>query len=691
VFFKKTEWFLEALGLLIFSVFFFRNLPLDVLSIYPATGGDTGSHFWPFKILFENSLPNFSIRNWNPGNLGGEPHFLMYFPLSFLVMSFLALFMPIGLAFNFGMIFPILVFPYAVYFSLKLMSHKFPIPILGAGFSVLMIYNEGQTMWGGNFLSILSGQFAHLYALIFFVLGIGFFVKEIRDNKFPFLSSVTFALTATAHAYVALAIPAITMAYVVFLNNGSFQKRLKHLFLSGFISFLLSLWFTVPLVTSSKWTTAFFAEWRSKTIFQDLIAPNFSLVFYLMCFSILLFLLLSLFNSNLFKSRKILSKDKKLWSNLFIYLFFSLSIVLMFFVFPKLGVVDIRALPQLQVSFVLFASIMFGSLLRKKRILAWLITIPFCFSCVWAADVENKKLGNWLKWNYSGWQNKAAYPELQKLSEALKGDFSQGRVVYEQSDKNRLAGTLRVFEMLPYFANRATLESVYLQASIISPMAFLIQALISVTPSCPFEQYPCPKMNIENSRDILELMGVQDLVLVSERAVNGAKKLDWLKQSGVYGFWNLFSLKNTTSLVEVLTVKPEQISLDDWKNSFFKWGKNYHKGDTYLGIETDLINNKVFELSEIDCNPKLEVDFGQIVLSTACPNKAHLLKFSFHSAWSADDESDLYLVSPGFMMIVPRNTRTVLTFGASSVWSMCSFVSFLTFFCLLIIKFYKKL
>jgi hypothetical protein len=70
--------------------------PTTVWNTKPATGGDTGSHFYPLWVLVNESLPHWQIRTWNPGNLMGEPHLLHYFPGPFLLMAFLSIFMPLG-------------------------------------------------------------------------------------------------------------------------------------------------------------------------------------------------------------------------------------------------------------------------------------------------------------------------------------------------------------------------------------------------------------------------------------------------------------------------------------------------------------------------------------------------------------------------------------------------------------------
>ena len=135
--------------------------PVAVWNSKPATGGDTGSHFYPLWVLVKESLPHWQIRSWNPGNLMGEPHLLHYFPGPFLVMAFLSIFMPLGLAFNFGTLLPLVAFPLSLAFALSKLGSSYAFRIAAVAASFLVLFNESYSMWGGNATSLLAGQYAH--------------------------------------------------------------------------------------------------------------------------------------------------------------------------------------------------------------------------------------------------------------------------------------------------------------------------------------------------------------------------------------------------------------------------------------------------------------------------------------------------------------------------------------------------
>ncbi len=130
--FKRAEWLVDGLSLAVLTGYILYQYSWLVLNPGPATGGDTGSHFWTLWSLVHHGISSGVLRPWNPGNMGGEPILLHYFPFSFLLMWVLALFVPIGMAFNLGTMLWAVFFPISMYACLRGTGNRFPIPILGA-------------------------------------------------------------------------------------------------------------------------------------------------------------------------------------------------------------------------------------------------------------------------------------------------------------------------------------------------------------------------------------------------------------------------------------------------------------------------------------------------------------------------------------------------------------------------------
>lgn len=694
-FLKRAEPVSDLIGLVLIVSPFFYYLPLEVFNRLPATGGDTGSHFWPLYTLFNYGLPNGSVRVWNPGNLAGEPHFVHYFPFPYLVMALLGLFLPLGAAFNWGTLLPVLFLPLSVYFCLRMFRERFPAPLLGSAASLLFLYNESFSMWGGNFNSMLAGQFAHVYALDLLFLGCGFLAWELRRRRMPLLSSVVFCALACSHAYVFLVLPFFFLSFWLFFHYGTLRERFVVCLLSGIFSILLSLWFVLPMADNNKWTTPFRITWEFFSVagfFKETVPP----IFYPM---LVVLVLASLLNLALWLTTK---RPQNLTFTYLIWVLPSLAYVGMYFLFPLVGLVDVRAFPQIQLFLCILTGTLVGVLVRRNsRVFGYISALPITVACIWWTNSWIVNLPSWLKWNYSGWTVKPLYEPLTGVSNAIRGSFSDPRVAYEHNDVNNGAGTVRVFEMLPYFSGRATLESTYLQATIVAPEVFYLQALISKTPSCPFREYPCPHFELGRAEPKLRDLGVGELILTTSELISDAAKQTYLKEHGQFGPWRVFRLEPAADLVEVFTKPPELVTVPDWKKAFFDWFTAYTGKENLLvqpepsaGLNSEeltaLVGDRSVWQGDAGCAPSVTVEFNRIVLHTACPGKAHLLRFAYHPSFRADNGEKLFLVSPGFIGLVPKEKNVVLTFGRSPLWRFSSGVSVFSALLLLLLWRSKK-
>ena len=73
---------------------------------------------------------------------------------------------PLEIAFKVVYLLGILLLPICIYFMFRLMRLRFPIPILGAIFSLIFLFQEGNSMWGGNVLSTFAGEFSYSLSMI---------------------------------------------------------------------------------------------------------------------------------------------------------------------------------------------------------------------------------------------------------------------------------------------------------------------------------------------------------------------------------------------------------------------------------------------------------------------------------------------------------------------------------------------
>ena len=103
-----------------------------------------------------------------------------------------------------------------------------------------------------------------------------------------------------------------------------------------------------------------------------------------------------------------------------------------------------------------------------------------------------------------------------------------------------------------------------------------------------------------------------------------------------------------------------------------KWFNAYDGKQPFLasGVNEGFQRQAAIWSGAADCSPSVRVDFNRITLRTPCPGKAHYLKFAYHPTWRADTGDSLFLVSPGFLGIVPSRGEVELTFGHSAWWKL---------------------
>jgi len=676
---RKHLIFEISIQVLIF-VFIFSYLPPHLIfGNGPATGGDTGSHFWTLHFLKDLAWDqgHFDLRFWNPGNYFGEPLLVHYFPLPFIMMGLLSYIIGTANAFNFITIFGCLTLPLSIYLSCKVLKVKGIYPTLASIIPLLFLFDESWSIYGGNISSTLAGQFAHSISLNLFFLGMAFTISDLNKNKIPLYGIFFFFLVAISHAYTFIATPLFFLIYL--LMNPS-KDNLKKLTFSGIFILLLSAWFLIPMVDNQSYHTYY--AFKSTWWYIGRIIKSYYLLIPL---SLGIIPMLYLCTKNRFKHTALFQ-----W---FLSLFvLSLIYAALYFIFPYIGLVDGRAVPHTYLYLFICVGISFAFIIEnffKSQKVRYVATIIILFITCFSIFKYSKTIPLWVKWNYDGWYKKPLTKELKGITGYLQADFSQPRVAYENAAITNSAGTIRAFEMLPYFSSRATTEGVYNQSTIVNNAAFELQGMISSTPSCPFhERFPCSAVTFKNIQDKMHVLGADRLIITSKRVLEKAKKSKDVQFLKKFGPWHLYKTVTDTSLVEVVKTTLVKSSRD-WRNDFYTWFKNYQDGkpflvhyqDSKLNPKTKLLlseHNKASGVSQA-CSPQVKVKYGGFKLLTNCPNQAHILKFSYHSAWSNSSNSPMMLISPGFILTFPKTTGTEFRFGKTTLWTIANLISLVSF------------
>jgi hypothetical protein len=147
---------------------------LLLMNTYPA-GGDTPSFVHPNEHQRDVLLPAGNPQGWDLGNFAGYTPYQFYFlPPSLLViaLSYLA---PLNVAFRLVTVTGVFLLPLPLssLVAMRALGYAFPVPAVAAAASLMFLFNEGNSMWGGNIPSTLAGEFAHSLGFASAVMFVG--------------------------------------------------------------------------------------------------------------------------------------------------------------------------------------------------------------------------------------------------------------------------------------------------------------------------------------------------------------------------------------------------------------------------------------------------------------------------------------------------------------------------------------
>ena len=659
---------LAAVEIFLFSKF-------DLASLFTATttaGGDTASHYYTLQYLRETLLPAGRITGWTMGNYAGFPILQFYFPLPFLLMCLLDLVMPLQVAFKLVTLLGTALLPVSAYVMLRLIRCPFPGPGIGAVLMLPFLFNGANSMWGGNILSTLAGEFSYSLSMALSLILIGSLYRGALEGKCLVRNAVLVFLVGFSHGYTLLFVEA--MSLFILITPYGFVRRALYLFKVYALGFCLLAFWLIPLLVFTKYTTSYHLVWTINSlaeIIPAILLPTF--IFALAGAAILL----------IWGLKKYREWGSEMLPGSF-YILSGLTAAIVFFVAaPKIGVVDIRYVPYGQLMVCLLAAWSFGwlssKLLGKWRLNLLLLLVVTSFTLHWTGERLGPVKG-WSKWNYEGFEAKKTWPAFDRINKKLKGNFQDPRVVFEHSETHNMFGSSRAFESLPLFAGRSTLEGLYMQASISAPFVFYIQSLVSSVSSQPFPQYNYGSMDFDQAGKYLDLFNVGDLIIKSAKAKQAIRKADGYRKTGSIKEYELWErTTNTDRYVEPLKFEPVLYKGQaPWKEAAFEWFTKNEPNGVHLIFETSgtgssdlpakLVTDSLNILPAVgtgaeECTIDEKIHNDEINIQTNCLNRPLLVKVSFHPNWQVEGAAGIFLVSPSFMLIYPQQENVRLFYG----------------------------
>ena len=683
------------------AIFVFAQLqPGLIFANTTPAGGDTGSHVWGPAFMRDHLLPKGRLTGWAPDWYAGFPAYQFYFPLPALAIALLSYLLPYGVAFKLITVAGLVTLPISAWAFGKLSGMRFPGPPVLAVAAVPFLFDRGFTIYGGNIPSTLAGEFSFSISLSLALLFLGVVARGLDTGKHRALAGVLLALTGLSHLLPTIfAVAGVGVLYL--LRPG--RKRLGFVAAVIAVGALLAAFWSVPFAFRLPYANNM--GWEKITEYSKNLFPT----------NIRWVVGLALLGA-------VLSVINRRRTGLFLIGMATLAGAL-FVVAPQSRLWNARVLPFWYLSLYLLAGVAvtevgpaIGRWLAKDpeqpsplgrlltpvgaALMAWMIVgLPLGVLPSWLPKPESTDtsfIPSWARWNYSGYERKAAYPEYKAIIDTM-ADVGRtngcGRALWEYESGLDRFGTPMALMLLPYWTDGCigSMEGLYFESSATVPYHFLSAAELSKAPSNPMRDLPYPTLDVADGVRHLQLLGARYYMAFSTDALTQARVNPDLTQVATTGAWTVFEVRGS-ELVSPLRFEPAVVTGPvkgevPWLNMSVNWYTDTDAAtrDVFLaasgpkewervkarsiptdvdtvgsGVTVDpperrpITPAKVTNISSDDNDIRFDVDrVGSPVL----------VKASYFPSWRAKGAKGPYRVTPNLMVVIPTSTHVELHYG----------------------------
>lgn len=680
------------------------------------TGGDAASHLLYAWLYSDNLLQSGHVTPWVPEVFGGFPFLSYYFPLPFIVIALLSKLIGVASAFKWGGFLAAMLMPGAVLIGSRRWLKFGWVPSMFAAVGALsFILHEQNSIWGGNLLSTLAGEFSYGYGMLFLVLAMMAWSRAIFTGKGWVLAAILEAACGFSHGFPLLVVGFST---VFLLYEGvNFKRSFLMLLYGHLLAFCLLGGWLWPMLEMHSLTVpndgSFpVSNWRDMlpaTLWVPLAAGVVGLV--LMAFP----------------------SVRRSWGagQLQAARYFASSAGLSgvaFIAGSQLGLADIRFFPMAWLLGAIVCGWLFGqalvsfSLARKdtpmpdtsetmssakpvskreaKRaakqnetttsapisapvlndvvptaspvlghIRILLVAAAFFGQLGWLSERVNQA-PDWGLWNHSGLESKPQWNNLSQLFPHMKGDLWSPRLVFEHDPDNNDIGSTRTLEALPMFLNhRPVTEGLYMESAVLGPAIYQLQSEVSARPSSPLARFPSGSLDPVMAAKHMNFLHADTVLLRSAGAKDAIEKSGLFEKIAESSPFAVYKLKGFDSrLVQVLNVPVRLLPKKDWMQNAFVWFRNAASFEAFQPVygtdsstPTDLVAGGPTAVREV------KLSRHEMVFETQAIGRPHLVKIAYHPRWHLESKGKISIAAPGFILVTPEEKEIRLVYGDTMI------------------------
>jgi len=586
---RRTAWpaWSNAVAIVGVMVVTLSQLHPNLLFLSTTTaGGDTGAHVVLPSYLESNLLTHGQLTGWDPGWYDGFPLYTFYFPLPGLVTVFLNAFVSYDIAFKLVTVLGSLLLPLCAWAFGRLAGLRNPGPACLAAATLPFLFEPSFTIYGGNLLSTMAGEFSFSLSLSLSLLFLGVVAKGLRTGRYRALAAVLFSVTLLCHLIPAIFAAAGAGVWLLLdadlvrtigtsrravAAGNRWGGRVIWSVVAAVLGLGLTAWWLVPFGLEQAYTTNM--GYTKVFGYPHLLFPGS--------------FRWALISAGVGVVAMILRRNRVA---LFLVVMAALSAVAVI-IDPAGKLYNVRFLPLWFLCIYLLAGYALSEvvsaiarLARRRRLNVWVRDVRYrlgntdgrdwspgrrvtpyrrpvptavaaaavvgplvalaaaCLAVVPPLAVSATTMSKigitvgpdqpsaWAEWNYSGYELKPDYPEFQAVIQMMRSVGAEqgcGRAMWEYDPSLNRFGTTEALMDLPYFTNGCidSMEGLLFESASTTPFHFLNQNELSPNPSDAVVGLPYGGLNIPLGIEHLQLMGVRYL-LASSATVENAVAAD---------------------------------------------------------------------------------------------------------------------------------------------------------------------
>jgi hypothetical protein len=562
--------------------------PSLLLTNTTTAGGDTGAHVAMPAFMKSQLLSHGHLTGWDPGWYDGFPLYTFYFPLPGLITVLFNTVLTYNIAFKIVTVLGTLTLPVCTWAFGRLAGLRDPGPACLAAATLPFLFESSFTIYGGNILSTLAGEFSYSLSLSIGMLFLGVVARGLRTGRSRALAAVLFAACLLCHLYPAIFVGVGAGVWLVLdadlvrgLRHGlsarlarrRWWRRLAWGIAAGAVAVGLAAWWLLPFAAGQSYTTNM--GYTNVEGFPHLLFPpsdRWVLI------------------ADVVGVVAMMARRNRVALFICIMGAFSAAVVCLD---PEGKLYNVRFLPFWFLCLYLLAGYALAEVVsaiarwnRRRRLDQWVVVIRERLNSVqgtpWTPGMRISRFRRptpdangpgavigpivalaaaclvvvpplvlpattlssigitvganqpsaWAEWNYSGYQGKPDYPEYKAVIAMMAkvgGTEGCGRAMWEYDPSLNRFGTTESLMLLPYWTNGCidSMEGLLFESSATTPYHFINQNELSVSPSDAVSSpaFTYEGLNVPLGIQHLQQLGVR-YFLASSASVEAAAAAD---------------------------------------------------------------------------------------------------------------------------------------------------------------------